>query len=182
MMTLTPHRRSLVALAPLVSGLLVAALAGAPLGASASEKLQRLEITTKEGVTAPDAKAILHVLLGDQETAGQRQVRLLRSPAGSTLQIDVSGAVLPADSVAKVRAMFPALKDATITLGEATGEGLAPLPSLEGERDPAKIKAMIEKRLAAEGKTGKVDVQVIEKDGKKEIKVTVEAEATKDAK
>lgn len=164
----------------------LAAIVLAPLAAeagAAEAKAQRIEITTKEGVTAPDAKAILHVLLGDQEASGQRQVRLLRSQSGSTLQIDVSGATLPADSAAKLRAMFPVLKDAVITLGAAAnGDGLPPLPALDGEKDPAKIKALIEKRLAAEGKTGTVNVQVIEKDGKKEIKVTVEAEAEKAAK
>ena len=54
---------------------------------------------------------------------------------------------------------------------------LPPLPPDPNEKDPAKIKAMVEKRLAAEGKTGNVNVQVVEKDGHKEVKVTVEAEA-----
>ncbi len=173
-----PLGRSALALS---TGLFAAVLAGAPAASRADAKAQRLEITTKEGVAAPDAKAILHVLLGDQE-GGQREVRLLRTKTGSTLQLDVRGATLPADSADKLRAMFPALKDAVITLGAAGGDGLPPLPPLpplDGEKDPAKIKAMIEKRLAAEGKTGTVNVQVIEQDGKKEIKVTVEAEAEK---
>jgi phosphoribosylformylglycinamidine (FGAM) synthase PurS component len=174
-------KQSLLPCAALLAGLVAAPL---PAAAGPDSKPQRLEISTKEGVTAPDAKAILHVLLGDQE-GGQREVRLLRTKTGSTLQIDVRGATLPADSADKLRAMFPALKDAQITLGAGGGDGqppLPPLPPLDGEKDPAKIKAMIEKRLAAEGKTGTVNVTVVEKDGKKEIKVSVEAEAEKATK
>jgi hypothetical protein len=155
-----------------LSAPLLAALLALP--AFAGDKGQRLEITTKEGVTAPDAQAIFHVLLGDQETAGTRQVRLMRTKAGSTLQVDVTGVTLPADTAAKLKAMFPLLKDATITL--AAVEVAAPA-ELDGEQDPAKLKAMFEQKLAAEGKTGTVEVKVAEKNGKRELKVTVEAAA-----
>ena len=70
-----PKRPSALTLS---AGLFALALAAAPLAADAGApdaKAQRLEITTQEGVSAPDAKAILHVLLGDQEGSGQRQVR-----------------------------------------------------------------------------------------------------------
>ena len=164
----------------LLAPLLAALLSFAAQAEGYAEKGQRLEITTKEGVTAPDTKAILHVLLGDQEKGGQRMVRLLKKPGATTLRLEVTGVTLPADSAEKLRAMFPILKDATITLGASDGQGLPPLPpDLKGEKDPAKIKAMIEKRLAAEGKTGTVNVQLIEKDGKQELKVTVEAEVEK---
>jgi hypothetical protein len=161
-----------IRLSRFLSAPLLAVLLALP--AAAGEKGQRLEITTKEGVTAPDAQAIFHVLLGDQETAGTRQVRLMRTAAGSTLQVDVTGVTLPADTAAKLKAMFPLLKDATITLAALD----VPAPAeLDAESDPAKIKAMVEKKLAAEGKTGTVNVKVVEKDGKREVKVTIEAEA-----
>ena len=142
--------------------------------AARAEQGQRLEIETLSDVQAPDAQAILHALLPD-EGQGTREVRLIKTPNSSKLQLDVGGATLPSDSAAKLKAMFPQLRDATITV--STVELGAGLPALDkDEKDPAKIKAAIEKQLAAQGKPGKVDVQVTEdSSGKKQVRVTVEA-------
>ena len=145
---------------------------------------QRLEITTSSDVQAPDAAAIVRSLLGDEAGPKRREVQvrvIKKDDASTTLQIDVRGVTLPGDSADRLRAMFPSLKDAQIALVATSGRA-GHLPEIgPGELDtPEKIAAFkerLQKKLAAEGKTGTVDVQVTTgADGKQQVRVEVKAE------
>jgi len=153
------------------------AAAALALGARAEDGWKRIEIDLPAGAPAPDAMAVAKALgVTEEGGPGKRGLRVMvKKVDGATrLQLDILGVAVGADAADKLRAAFPGLKDARIAVGDVP-EGEAPAIKVEGTSDPAEIKRQIEEKLAAEGKTADVDVEVDESQGKKRIKVKVEA-------
>jgi hypothetical protein len=151
------------------------------ISSAARADAQRLQITTRESTNGPDAEAIVHALLPDLQRTSQRvQVRLLNHNGASTLSIEVSGAQLPADAAAQLKAMFPALRDAQIVLTHGDATNAPPLPPEPAELNTpeqiAAYKAKLQAQLVAEGKTGTVEVTVTNVDGKRQVRVEVHAD------
>ncbi len=151
-------------------------------GAARAETGQRLEITTSGDVKVPDAEAILSALLGDAHAAarhGRVEMRLHKLAAGSQLRLDVAGHSLPGDAADKLRAMFPALRDAQITVSAIAFEQSGPLE--HGELNtPEQIEAFrrrVQAKLEAEGKHGTATVTVEKTaDGKQQVRVELHEE------
>ena len=145
---------------------------------------QRLEITTNAEVKGPDAQAIVRSLVGEEADAARREVRVkvMNEGTSHTMQIEVRGATLPADSEGRIKAMFPALRDAQISLSalghDSGGDGLPKLGpgDLDSPEKIAAFKERVQKALAARGETGTVEVTVTTgEDGKKQARVEVKA-------
>ncbi len=136
--------------------------------AGAARAEQRLKIETAAKLQGADTKAIASSLTGEPEPGESKrrlQVKLLDEGSGSKLEIAVSGEALPADSVERMRKMFPALRDAKIELREADAEasGLPLLPPEPSQLDTpeliAAFQARLQAQLEAEGKKGTVKVR-----------------------
>jgi hypothetical protein len=145
----------------------------APAAARADAAGQRVEIDVPAAATAPDAKAVLDVLTAGQKPALVR-VQVVRDGGGTTiLRFDLAGVTLPADVAGTLRAAFPALQGAQIAVTALDAASMPPPPDTT---DPWVLKKQLEDKLAAEGKTGTVDVQVQQTpDGQKKVEVKVQA-------
>ncbi len=101
---------------------------------------------------------------------------------GTTVVVQTWGRAAIADDalVADLRAQFPALKNAVISVKPLAGEGPAErLGDLEVDKDedPEVVRKQVLEQLRAKGVQGDVDVQIEDHDdGKREVRVQVKDE------
>jgi len=149
---------------------------------------RRISIELAEGAEPPaDPEAIVKIIQGNGTTA-QVELRMMMQNGKSVLAIEVWGNGLSKSGIAdKIRAAVPELAKAEIreevlegkvhgTLGEKLGHDWLNLDVID-ENDVEAAREQVMKQLAAQGVTGKVDVEVHnEGDGKRKVKVRVERE------
>lgn len=149
---------------------------------------RRITIELAEGAQPPkDPEAIVKIVEGNGAPA-QVDVRLMKQDGKTTLQIEAWGNGVANQSFAeKIRTAVPEVANAQIreevlegkvhgTLGEKLGHDLLNLDVID-ENDVEAAKEQVMKQLAAQGVTGKVDVDVQnEGPGKRRVKVRVERE------
>ncbi len=149
---------------------------------------KRVTIELAEDARPPaDPEAIVSIVKG-QSTTTEVGVRMMMQNGHATLTIEVWGNGLSKEPIAeKIRAAIPEVAGATIreemlegkvhgTLGEKLGHDFLHLDVID-ENDVEAAREQVMKQLAAQGVTGKVDVEVEnEGDGKRKVKVRVERE------
>lgn len=149
---------------------------------------RRILIELPEGSPPPaDPEAIVNIVRGSGTTE-QVDLRLLKRNGQATLEIEVWGNGLSKEPIAeKIRAAVPEVAKSKIdeevlegkvrgTLGEKLGHEWLNLDIID-ESDVETAKEQVMKQLAAQGVTGKVDVDVQDEgNGKKKVKVRVERE------
>lgn len=148
---------------------------------------RRVSIELPEGVEPPlDHQAIEAMIQGNGSTTEAR-VRMAMQNGKSTFEIEVWGNGLSKTDVAdEIRAKFPALAKAAIheevlegrvhgTLGQKIGHHWLNLDVID-KSDVEAAKQQVMQQLAAQGVTGKVDVDVQDEGGKRKVKVRVERE------
>lgn len=147
---------------------------------------KRVSIALPEGTPPPeDPEAIVSIVRGSGTTA-QVDLRMKMQNGQGVLEIEMWGNGLSKEPVAdKVRAAVPALAKAEIreemlegkvrgTLGAKLGHELLDLDVID-ESDVEVAKEQVMKQLAAQGVTGKVDVD-IQNDGPGQRKVRIKVE------
>lgn len=149
-------------------------------------------IRTTDSAALPKPDALAEVIRGRAEEGGPSRVeaRMIQAPesgATATLEVRVWSDDLPEEPAAeRIRAAFPALAGAEIkeealagtvhgTVGAKLGRELFDLRTLD-EEDVEATRQKVMAQLAAQGVEGKVDVQIVNEDGRREVKVRVERE------
>lgn len=113
--------------------------------------------------------------------AESMQIRIEKSDEGGTVVLAEAWgrATISAEAITKdLRATFPELANAVITVKPATGEPpsskLPDLTSFDDDEDPETVRKQVVEQLRAQGVDGDVKVHVDENDeGKREIRVEV---------
>lgn len=149
---------------------------------------RRISIELAQGTPPPaDPEAIVNIIRGEGTTA-QVDFRMKMQNGKGMLEIEAWGNGLSKLGIAdKIRAAVPELAKAEIreevlegkvhgTLGEKLGHDWLHLDVID-ENDVEAAKEQVMKQLAAQGVTGKVDVDIQnEGDGKRKVKVIVETQ------
>ena len=138
----------------------------------------RVRITAAGELPQTTVHAIARHIEGQAENSGAAMVRVKKEDGSAPiLEIELWGGTLPAagNLADALKAAFPALASADITIAQVAPGQAPPLPIIAVEEDlsPAEAEQQIREQLAADGLDGEVDVKVADGPEGRRVEVAV---------